>query len=316
LTIAAYPASYHRAIAVSILSRENSPPGYYDKLGDWQKLYLAPKELLSLYLHYFSPNNLFFQNDYNPQRIVEGFSVFYLWQLPLLIFGVWKFIKTKLKESKNLLLWIFLTPIPAALTADPFHTYRAILLFLPLTILTAVGFEQLLVWSKKMKGFVILASLFVLSYFLLFYFFQLLNFNPIARWRDWDYGYSELSKFIKSQPETLRVVIDDINTESYIHLLFNQVVPISEYQAVAGSLVGGDYYKNPEFLRPEKVGRFEFRSVDWPTERGDLNTLFIFPSNRLYPSEFSGDPKLKLEKIIYAPSGEPAFYLVKTINEN
>ena len=56
--------------------------------------------------------------------------------------------------------------------------------------------------------------------------------------------------------------------------------------------------------------------MDWPTERGDLNTLFIFPSNRLYPSEFSGDPKLKLEKIIYAPSGEPAFYLVKTINEN
>ena len=316
LTITAYPASYHRAIAVSILSRENSPPGYYDKLGDWQKLYLAPKELLSLYLHYFSPNNLFFQSDYNPQRIVEGFSVFYLWQLPLLIFGVWKLFKTKLKESKNLLLWIFLTPIPAALTADPFHTYRAILLFLPLTILTAVGFEQLLVWSKKMKGFVILASLFVLSYFLLFYFFQLLNFNPIARWRDWDYGYSELSKFIKSQPETLRVVIDDINTESYIHLLFNQVVPISEYQAVAGSLVGGDYYKNPEFLRPEKVGRFEFRSVDWPTERGDSNTIFVFPSNRLYPSEFSGDPKLKLEKTIYSPSGEPAFYLIKTITED
>ena len=312
LTLSASPAGYHRAKVVSILSRQSIPPGFSDKLGQWQKLYLVPKELLSLYFHYFSPNNLFFQKDYNPQRIVEGFSVFYLWQLPLLIFGVWKFLKTKFKENRVLLYWIILAPIPAALTPDPFHTYRAILLFLPLTILIALGLDHLLLWSKRFKSIVILILLFVVTYSFSSYLFSLLKVTPITRWRDWDYGYSELSQYIKGQPDTLRVVIDDPNTQSYIHLLFNQVVPISGYQSAAASLLGSEYYKNPDVLRPEKVGRFEFRNVDWPSERGDDNTLFIFASNRLYPSEFSGDPRLRLEKTIYAPSGEPAFYLVMT----
>ena len=202
------------------------------------------------------------------------------------------------------------------MTADPFHTYRAILLFLPLTLLTALGFGQLLSLISKMKNLVILVSLVGILYSVFAYLFGLLELTPITRWRDWDYGYKEVSQFIKDQPSTLRVVIDDPNTESYIHLLFNQVIPISEYQEVASFKVGGEYYKNPDVLRPEKVGRFEFRSVDWPTERGDKETLFVFPSNRLYPSEFSGDPKLNLEKTVYSPSGEPAFYIIKTISKN
>ncbi|MBI2066362.1 hypothetical protein HYT60_02575, partial [Candidatus Woesebacteria bacterium] len=299
------PAGYHRAIGVSIFSRDQTPPGYSQELGDWQRLYLAPREVLSLYWHYFSPSNLFWQNDYNPQRRVEGYSVFYLWQLPLLLIGVWTFFKKKFKESKYFLFWLALAPIPAALTADPFHTYRAILLFLPLTLLIALGFGQLLSLISKMKNLVILISLVGILYSVSAYLFSLLELTPITRWRDWDYGYGEVSQFIKEQPSTLRVVIDDPNTESYIHLLFNQV---------ASFKLGGEYYKNPDVLRPEKVGRFEFRSVDWPTERGDKNTLFVFPSNRLYPSEFSGDPKLNLEKTIYSPSGEPAFYIIKTYN--
>lgn len=316
LSLIASPAGYHRAIGVSIFSRGETPPGYSNKLGDWQKLYLVPRELLSLYLHYFSPSNLFWQNDYNPQRRVEGYSVFYIWQLPLLLIGIWTFFKKKFKESKYFLFWIALAPIPAALTADPFHTYRAILLFLPLTILIALGFEQLFSLSNKMKNLVIFVSFIGILYSVFSYLFGLLELTPITRWRDWDYGYKEVSQFIKNQPSSLKVVIDDPNTESYIHLLFNQVIPISEYQTVASSKVGEAYYKTPEVLRPEKIGRFEFRSVDWPSERGDKNTLFIFPSNRLYPSEFSGDPKLNLEKTIYSPSGEPAFYIIKTISKN
>ena len=305
LLLTASPAGYHRAIGVSLFSREKAPP-----------LYLVPREFLSLYWHYFSPSNLFWQNDYNPQRRVEGYSVFYIWQLPFLLIGAWTFFKKKFKESKYFLFWLALAPIPAALTADPFHTYRAILLFLPLTLLIALGFGHLLSLISKMKNLVILVSLVGILYSVFAYLFGLLELTPITRWRDWDYGYDQVSQFIKEQPSTLKVVIDDPNTESYIHLLFNQVIPISEYQTVAASKVGEAYYKTPDVLRPEKVGRFEVRSVDWPSERGDKNTLFIFSSNRLYPSEFSGDPKLNLEKTVYSPSGEPAFYLIKTISNN
>ena len=305
LSLIASPAGYHRAVGVSLFSREKAPP-----------LYLVPREFLSLYLHYFSPSNLFWQGDYNPQRKVEGYSVFYLWQLPLLLIGAWTFFKKKFKNAKYFLFWLALAPIPAALTADPFHTYRAILLFLPLTLLIALGFRELLLLTSKMKNLVIFVSFIGILYSVFAYLFGLLELTPITRWRDWDYGYEQLTQFIKDQPFSLRVVIDDPNTESYIHLLFNGVIPISEYQTVAASKVGEAYYKTPDVLRPEKVGRFEVRSVDWPSERGDKNTLFIFSSNRLYPSEFSGDPKLNLEKTVYSPSGEPAFYLIKTISNN
>jgi len=137
---------------------------------------------------------------------------------------------------------------------------------------------------------------------------------PIISWRDWDYGYKEIAREVKKIPENLRIVVDDPNTESYIHFLFYGVVDLEDYQKAASKMVEKKYSSSSETLRPEKVGRFEFRKVNWPEERGDKNTVFIFPSNRLFPSEFSGDPKLKLIKTIYSPSNDPAFYLIKTSN--
>jgi len=294
-------AGYHRAIGVSIFSNENGQ----------QKYSKVPQEMLSLYASYFSPNNLFLQSDYNPQRRVIGFSVFYLWQFPLLIFGLYKIFKSKDLKIKNLLVWLLIAPIPASLTRDPFHTYRALLFFLPVTVLITFGADYLLSLAKKYKHLILFIIVPIIIYSLSSYYFALFKTTAVINWRDWDYGYDQISEFIKKDEFKLyRVVIDDPNTTSYIHLLYNQAVSLSLYQESANTQ--GKYYITPDILRPQKVGRFEFKKVDWPSERGDPNTLFIFPSNRLHPSEFSGDPKLSLEKTIYAPSGEAAFYIIKT----
>ena len=314
LVFTASPASYHRAIGVSIFSSKSPPPGYSENFGKWQNLYLIPKEVLSLYLHYYSPNNLFSQSDYNPQRRVPNYSVFYLWMLPLCMIGAVKLFQSDLKNRNALLLWIILSPIPAALTRDPFHTYRAILFLLPISILIGLGFNQFASYFKKYGAIFFPAAFLIIVFSTSSYLFNLFKVAPVVSWRDWDYGYKEICKFIKDQPSNVRVVIDNPNTESYIHFLFYGVIPISDYQKAASLVISDQYYKSADELRPQKVGKFEFRVVDWPSERGDKNTIFIFPSDRLYPSEFSNDPKLALIKTIFSPGGEPAFYIIKTID--
>ena len=298
LTLTSSPAGYHRAIGVSVFSSERAT---------------SVSELLSLYFHYFSPNNLFSQNDYDPQRRVEGFSVFYLWMLPFLLIGIWKFFKEKVKGWWYFIIWLFLAPIPAALTRDPFHTYRSLLLFLPLTILITLGLSHFFEINKRLNKIKFFAIGVLVVYSVSTFIFSLFKVSPLTSSKYWDYGYDQVSEFIKSQPQDLKVLIDDPNTEAYVHILFNQALSLTDYQKVAREIVGDKYYTSSERLRPEKVGRFEFGEVDWPSERGNLNTLFVFPSNRLSPSEFVNDPKLKLEKTVFYPSGEPAFYIIKRL---
>ena len=306
-------AGYHRAVGVSIFSSEQAVPGLNPDKGEWQKLYLVPREFLSLYVHYFSPANIFWQGDYNTQRRLPNISVLYFWQLPFLIYGVWKVWKSDLTNKKMLFIWVLLAPIPASLTRDPFHTYRSILLWLPISLLIALGIYHALANLKKVKNQAIYLYIGTTAISLAMFMFGLLKYAPVYYWRDWDYGYKQIADYLKTQPDDSRVVIDDPHTESYINLLFYQVVPISEYQNAALEMVNSKaYYQNTAELRPRKVGRFEFRQVDWPSERGDENTIFIFPSDRLYPSEFSADPKLKLEKIVISPTGEAAFYIIST----
>jgi len=307
------PAGNHRALGVSIFSSSKLVSGYNQDYGGWQKLYLFPKEVSSLYLHYFSPMNLFSKSDYNLQRIVPNFSVFYLWMLPFLFIGLINFLKLKIKNKKDLYLWLLISPIPAALTRDPFHTYRSILFYLPLSILIGLGISNFIDSFKKYKLLALLSIVFISLYSLFSFFFNLFKVAPVTLWKEWDYGYRQIVEYVKSQPEDLRVVIDDPSTESYIHLLFYNLISITDYQREATKILGDNYYKSSEELRPTKVGRFEFRPVDWPSERGDKNTLFIFSSYRLYPSEFSSDPNLTWVKTIYSPGNEPAFYLIKSV---
>ncbi len=320
LSLTTKAAGYHRAVGVSIFSSSMPVPGYRSDSGDWQKFYLVPREILSLYLHYFSPANIFWQGDYNVQRRLPNFSVFYFWQLPFFIIGLWTILKNKfgikhsfLQNKKYLLIWLFLGPLPAALTRDPFHTYRSILFWLPVSIIIAIGIYQALQMTTKLKKLATISYVIVTLFSVSTFMFSLLKFTPVFYWRDWDYGYKQIAGYLKTQPDNLRVVIDDARTESYINLLFYQIVPMKAYQTQAANLLPSkDYYQNPAEIRPEKVGRFEFRQVDWPSERGSTGTIFIFPAARLYPSEFSGDPKLRLDKTIFAPSGEPAFYIIRT----
>ena len=116
-------------------------------------------------------------------------------------------------------MWIFLAPLPAAATADPFHTYRSLLLYFPLSLLAGKGLEVTYEYISakkiaKLKHFgkylflllLTFISIISLSAFLFSYVFV----NPSLRARYWDYGYKELINIIGTLPKETGIVIDEM----------------------------------------------------------------------------------------------------------
>lgn len=305
----------YRAYNVSILSKSAVPPGWIKGVRGGllvnNAVYLRVRQLASLYLSYFSPRNLFIDGDSNRQRAVDGFSVLYSWMFPFLVVGLVGVVRKRTSGDKLLLAWMLLGPLPAAATSDPFHTYRALLTFMPLTILSGKGLFDVIEKITRQRllafGIVGVVGAYTFGQFLFAYFIA----DSFTRAKDWDYGYRELIPFLETIKGARKIIIDDPKTTPYIQLLFFGKVNPRDYQAAAsGKGVLTQYYTSAEDLRPESFDSFEFRRVNWRAERGDSGKVFVMANFLLPPSEFRGDPNVKLLKEIDYPNGETAFRIV------
>ena len=314
LSLTFQAGGYHRALGVSIFSDERTPPDILNNNKEpiiKSDVYLRLRQVSALYLSYFSPRNLFLSGDSDKQRSVEKFSVFYSFFLPFLFIGVIAARKKSL-EVKLLLAWVTLAPIPAALTTDPFHTYRSLMLYFPLSILIGFGIFKALEYFKYARFFtsvILFLSIINLSLFLYSY----LALTPAVRAPFWDYGYKEIVTFINNQKDYNEVRVDDPTSEAYIHFLFFTPVNPILYQAEVKKNKDPKpyYYTSADNIRPPGFGKFVFRDVDWPKERGDINTIFVMKAERLPASEFETDPKIELLKEIRYPDNTIAFRIVR-----
>ena len=318
LSITFSPGGLHRASGVSIFAKEEKPPGYIAGLDEGlfqnNKTYLRIRQITSLYLSYFSPKNLFINSDFDKQRSVVNFSVFYFWTLPFLFIGFADVIKKKDFGKKIILAWILIAPLPAAMTGDPFHTYRSLLLYFPLSVVIGVGltkaYFRLNNFQKKL--FTISIGILLLS-FLSFFIYSYFYLTRADRARSWDYGYKEIMSLVKILPEESRIIIEDPWTEAYIHhLFFLQIDPAIYQNEVKKAGYPEDfYYSDVRELRPVRFKSVEYRKIDWPKERGDSGTIFIVYAPNLPESEFMNDLKVEVVKNINYPNGSIAYRVLR-----
>ncbi len=264
--------------------------------------------IMDRYLNHFSPTFLFIKGlEDNRQRIL-GMGMMY-WSDSLLLLLSLPLIAVNIKKKnwQFLIIWLFLSPLPAAITRDPVHARRAFNMIYPLIILISYGLIELLKQKMVVKmvfgGFLLWSvGLYFLSYYV---------FTPLVTYKGsagWQYGYKQLVEFVSPiKGQYAKIVIDTSYQGPYIFFLFYSQYPPLRYQQQA-KLVGVE-----GLALGEGVGydNYNFRPIFWPGDRGAIKTLFAGPPEKIPLQDI--DPKsAKLLKTLYFPDGTEAFRVVET----
>jgi len=276
---------------------------FYNKVGFWTQ------DFLDNYLSSFSTQFFFIRGDPSLRQSVGGRGELYLFELPFLLIGLAVFFFQALKKRNKLaqltLAFIFLTPIPAALTlGGGEHAIRLLSMIPWLHLLIASGLiygSQNLIKKKWQKIF--WPSLFLVAFFSLFLF--LLNYFDLypkisGRW--WNFGYREVFDYVNQvEDQYHQIYISSSWEPSIVYTLFYSQYPPREAQREVT-------------ISPDRIGKYWFLSPDIPRLKrgeGDPKTLYVLNPAELaiYGLELKDNPSLVKIKDIPAPDGTEAFVI-------
>jgi hypothetical protein len=223
------------------------------------------REYLSQYVTYFSPQSLFFLPDPDLQRSIPALSVFYSWMVTPYLIGVYFLWKDKKNDFiKFLALLLFICPLPAAATKDPFATHRAIPLVLPLLVVITIGLDKIKkALSNRVWRALLVITLLISAVSLWRGYFV---FLPKERAMYWQYGFNSLANEIKTRPDTHFVVDQSRLKPAYINLAFYLEYPPELFQRQVDQVVKNTYYLGTKFNNYYSFGQIETRNVDWETD--------------------------------------------------
>lgn len=228
------------------------------------------KTIASGYLSHFSLKWLFLTGD-NQRHHAPDMGLLYLWELPFLLYGIYRVLKyMKGPVSTVLVGWLLIAPIAASPTTGLPHAVRT-LVFLPVfQIFTAIGIAQCLSRQKRMVFLYGVCILFNIVYFFDMYFVQQ---NPEVS-QYWQYGYRDAVAFTeKVKDKYQKVVVSTTLEQSYMFFLFYTKYDPRLYLAGGGTKSGSFEEANNHF------DAYEFRKIDWSREKRDGTILYV------------GDPK-------------------------
>lgn len=213
-----------------------------------------PIEMGQKYFSYYSPVNLFVRGTNENNQRVDGFGLFYGWEIFFWGLGAAWIIKNW-KENKVLIAWLVLAPLPAIITQSWFNPVRVLPLWAANTILIAIGLSRIKTW---MKWLIIPWAIISLGWFGLAALWQL----PYNHYGDWQWGFKDVVQIISPILNKYdHVVWETGQAQPYIFTLFYLKYPPEEYQKIQ--------------RRSYDFGKFEFRKIYWPDDQNLKNTLFI-----------------------------------------
>lgn len=204
------------------------------------------------YLGYFNPYYLGFSGGSQYQFSVPGLGIIYPIELPFfylgLIISLYKLARLN-TNHKILLAWLFMGPLPAAITHDPYQVVRSMTLMPPLYIVTSFGFSTGYDFLKKRLPALKIPIIAILTLVLLLLFIRYLyNLSYIYPWRysfAWQYGYKQAVGYIKQhQGEFSQIYMTKKYGEPHEFLLF-----YSQYDTKS-------YRDDPDLVRYERSDWF------------------------------------------------------------
>jgi len=299
------------------LARASSPlPPVLAKLRYNRPLYFVTKAT-NYYLSYFSPKFI-----YQSQGAQYQFAIPYknLFTLPVtvlsLIGGVYLIIKQRSKSTYLLFSWLLLSPVAAALTADPPQALRPNPMIPVIIIFSGIGAYLVVDLFKKRRWAqkVVLVSI-ILSC-LLGYIRYLNSYHstyPQTYSWSWQYGYQQAIEYVeKNKINYDRVIFTKYFGEPHIFYAFYSKLDPKDLQP------GGDNirFQQTNWFWTDRIGSVYFVN-DWqipkvladsmPLENG---TEVSFNNSLLVVSPQSLPSNVTILKTINFLDGTPAFIII------
>lgn len=172
------------------------------------------------YLSHLDINFLFTTGDDNLRHHIKNHGLLYIFQLPLILGGIYVSLKNRSKEGTFLLSWLLVSPLPSAF-GDAFpHAIRSFSMVVPLIIFSALGMNRLIhkvIYQKVVSTFFVIV---VFAFILNFTHNYFIHYpKEDSAW--WQYGYKEaVIESSKLSRQYNRIIIDSSIEQAYIFWLF------------------------------------------------------------------------------------------------
>ena len=236
-----------------------------EKLNDCQ--FFCNKSLVFIltfvknYLSQFSSDFLFVFGSTDPVLEIPSRGYFYYFWAPLFIFGLLALLKSAGKEKLLIFLWLFLFPLPASITSNPYHPARTAQLIPLVEMISALGFFEVLKLFQKKQicrfAFLLLSS--AIAFFSLGKYFV----DYYARYPLYSHPtYQKIHKRLYGQLADIENHYSKIyitrRAQPYIYLLFFSPIEPAEFQKLDKELEKNGEAEETKEAHFERIGKFYF----------------------------------------------------------
>ena len=279
------------------------------------KFLLIIRKFFAMYFSYLSPRNMFWLGDYGPRSSFPELATFFVWQFPFYLYGLYRLIRDKtLGELRKIIIFMLLiSPIPGAMTSDPYSTIRALPLVIPQNMIIALGIYSIFdAIKRRLFKFIfslILIFLFIFSIGKLYS--SVIVLNEYYRASEWNYGWKEVVEEISKLDKSLPIIVDGQRTgPAYIEILFFKQYDPARYQSENKEVSNSEYYINMVPNEHKKIENIETRPINWEMDL-PVHKYLIGDSLAISDQQIKTH-NLKLIKDILYPNGSIAFRIVET----
>lgn len=234
------------------------------------------KTFITGYLSHFSPNFLFAQADLIGRHAVPGMGELYVFEMPLILIGLFNLVRQKNRTSKFLLAWFLIAPILAAFATPTPHAGRA-LVFLPLwQVIAAFGAYSLcqIKVAKRTKSIALVLLTLVAIYNIATYFHLYYKHYPKEKALDWSDGHKQMVEYVSQVYNDYdSITISKYYGHPYIYLLFYLKYDPVKYQKIAENKDAFGKFRFYLSVLPQNTGKTLVITTPQPNAQNVLRQI-------------------------------------------
>jgi len=252
------------------------------------------RQIFQNYLSHFDINFLFIKGDDNNRHHAPNVGLNYLWQLPLILFGLVQIWKGTKRLAVFLSAWLLVAPLASSVAVAAPHAIRSLPMLPVLCLLSAIGLMEILK-SVQRKYLIILPALFFIFVGNFFYFHQYFAHYPKENSSDWQYGYKQMvEKVLRLSKGYSEVNVTNVYDQPYIYFLwYGNFSPEIKNDGTFGIAIEKFHFVDFRIMTAEQKEKLSNKKL-YIKGKGD-NLDFVNVIEKVY--DFSGESVFEIGKV-------------------